>query len=408
MKQRTLIGIALIVGLALLLAGIANAQGGIPDRSLVLWNRLGSQSEVENSLVGPDGTIVNVRGNISFVPGKFGNGFTATGSSMPAAGVDFGLWENIHPNYDQAGAIEFWWKPARNYDETGAPDETFHSGIWVPPPQPISPMALMYRWRGVIGGFDFTVIGSDRAAHVYASGRVVPFQAGEWLHVAFVWDMNGLPGHPGVRYGVYVNGDYVPLVDALNPGGSIDATMGHFDNVRFSMGYYDADWNNQLNGVLDNVKMWNYAKTDYSDRFWEDGVLPIDVDVKPGSCPNPLNTKSRGVLPVAILGTPDFDVTTLDPATIRLTREGYADGVAPLRWAYEDVATPDRSGSSGCHDLSGDGYADLALKFNLAELVVALNLRAEMGNVVPLLITGNLTAGAGGRPVEGMDYVSVK
>ena len=62
--------------------------------------------------------------------------------------------------------------------------------------------------------------------------------------------------------------------------------------------------------------------------------LDVPVDIKPTSCPNPLNVKSKGVLPVAILGTVDFDVSDIDPATVLL------EGVPPLRWALEDVATP--------------------------------------------------------------------
>lgn len=52
----------------------------------------------------------------------------------------------------------------------------------------------------------------------------------------------------------------------------------------------------------------------------------VPVDVKPTSCPNPLNVGSKGVLPIAILGAEDFDVTTVDPESVRL------EGVAPLRW----------------------------------------------------------------------------
>ena len=32
-------------------------------------------------------------------------------------------------------------------------------------------------------------------------------------------------------------------------------------------------------------------------------VLAVDLDIKPGSCPNPLHLESKGVLPVAFLGT---------------------------------------------------------------------------------------------------------
>jgi hypothetical protein len=59
--------------------------------------------------------------------------------------------------------------------------------------------------------------------------------------------------------------------------------------------------------------------------------IPVPIDIRPTSCPNPLNTTLKGVLPVAILGMADLDVTTIDPATLLL------EGVAPLRWSYEDV-----------------------------------------------------------------------
>ena len=45
-----------------------------------------------------------------------------------------------------------------------------------------------------------------------------------------------------------------------------------------------------------------------------DGI-PVPVDIKPGSCPNPLNVKSRGILPAAILGSADFDIEQIDTAT---------------------------------------------------------------------------------------------
>jgi hypothetical protein len=44
----------------------------------------------------------------------------------------------------------------------------------------------------------------------------------------------------------------------------------------------------------------------------------IYIDIKPQSFPNPLNVKSKGVLPVAILGTEDFDVSEIDVSSILL------------------------------------------------------------------------------------------
>lgn len=136
-------------------------------------------------------------------------------------------------------------------------------------------------------------------------------------------------------------------------------------------------------------------------------VVPVMIDIKPGSCPNPLNTKSKGVLPVAVLGTDDFDVTTIDPATIRLTREGNEVGVSPLRWSYEDVATPFEGELCECHDLNGDGYLDLTLKFSSQEVTDTLDLEGEAGNTIPLFLTGSLTEEADGTPIDGSDCVWV-
>jgi hypothetical protein len=124
----------------------------------------------------------------------------------------------------------------------------------------------------------------------------------------------------------------------------------------------------------------------------------VPVDIKPESCPNPLNVKSKGVLPVAILGTEDFDVTEVDPATVML------EGVAPLRWDWEDVATP--SESEECTTAGPDGYLDLTLKFDNQEVAAALGAVGD-GDVLVLRLTGNLLAEFGGTPILGEDVIII-
>ncbi|MHA2402685.1 MAG: hypothetical protein ACXADH_06800 [Candidatus Kariarchaeaceae archaeon] len=93
-------------------------------------------------------------------------------------------------------------------------------------------------------------------------------------------------------------------------------------------------------------------------------VASIFVDIKPGSCPNPLNLKSSGVLPVAILGSEKFDVQTIDVASVRL------EGVAAIRHSYEDVAAPvSDANDCNCTTEGPDGYIDLTLKFNTEDIV---------------------------------------
>lgn len=134
----------------------------------------------------------------------------------------------------------------------------------------------------------------------------------------------------------------------------------------------------------------------------------VYVDIKPGSCPNPVNTKSGGVLPVSILGTEDFDVTAITPETILLSREGFEDaGVSPIRYNYEDVSTPFKRESCECHDSNGDGYMDMVLKFKTQDLVKTLNLVEFNGLTIPLEIKGNLYEGNGGASFKGSDCIKI-
>jgi hypothetical protein len=139
----------------------------------------------------------------------------------------------------------------------------------------------------------------------------------------------------------------------------------------------------------------------------KDGIV-VYVDIKPGSCPNPFNVKSKGKLPVAILGSKDFDVQTIDPNTVMLSREGIEAGIASIRYNYEDVGTPFEGGLCDCHDYNGDGYIDMILKFKIQELVEILMLHDVAGLTIPLNLTGNLKAGEASTSISGKDCIRVQ
>jgi len=126
----------------------------------------------------------------------------------------------------------------------------------------------------------------------------------------------------------------------------------------------------------------------------------VELDIKPQSCPNPFNTKSKGKLPVAILGTQDFDATTVDPATVLL------EGVSPLRWDYEDVSRPvdPREDVCDCTADTGDGYLDMTLKFDRQEILAALEPVSD-GEVRVLTLTGMTYDGI---PILGQDCVVIR
>jgi hypothetical protein len=139
-------------------------------------------------------------------------------------------------------------------------------------------------------------------------------------------------------------------------------------------------------------------------------VVAISLDVKPGSCPNPFNRASNGVLPVAAAGTPDLDVSTIDVSTLLLARaDGVGAGVAPLdgppgpHTVVDDVASPFGGEPCACHEANGDGIDDLSMKFDRQDLVAALELdELSPGAVVELVLTGAMLDGT---PLSGSDCV---
>ena len=117
----------------------------------------------------------------------------------------------------------------------------------------------------------------------------------------------------------------------------------------------------------------------------------VPFDIKPGSDPNSVNLKSKGVLPVAVLSTDMFDVSDINVSTLLfgdpLLLDDGGMAASPLRYAYEDV--------------SDDGLLDLTLKFSMRDLVNydALGLDSIEG-----LLTGELLDGT---PFEGLDSIRI-
>jgi hypothetical protein len=105
--------------------------------------------------------------------------------------------------------------------------------------------------------------------------------------------------------------------------------------------------------------------------------IPVDIDIKPGSDPNSINLGSKGVVPVAILTTADFDAATVDPTTVIFA------GASPVRWTDEDV--------------DDDGDTDLLLHFKTQELALD-------GDSTDAALSGQTT---GGDPIVGSDSVRI-
>lgn len=196
---------------------------------------------------------------------------------------------------------------------------------------------------------------------------------------------------------VYTTTDVYGLSPSLMPW--------YFANLYGPFDFIPLEGTNNLYFVVRNwgISSFNPVGLLYNAEIEYTMPLEVPLDIKPQSCPNPFNVKSKGVLPVAILGTEGFDVTLVDPVSIRL------EGVAPLRWDLEDVAIPfvPYTGKSDCeldcNILGPDGELDLTLKFDTQEVAAALGVVGD-GECLTLTLTGELFDGT---PIVGEDVIFI-
>lgn len=128
--------------------------------------------------------------------------------------------------------------------------------------------------------------------------------------------------------------------------------------------------------------------SDGTVAFKAERLTEWPIDIKPGSDPNSINTKSKGVIPVAILGSAIFDVTTVDVTTLEFG-PGYA---TPAHDLTDPVVYADH-----LQDVNLDGFTDLVCHFKTQEAGLV------MGDTDATL-TGDTNDG---ETFTGMDSVNI-
>ena len=137
-----------------------------------------------------------------------------------------------------------------------------------------------------------------------------------------------------------------------------------------------SDTSPQINANGDVV--WQGYNGSDSEIFLSLGIIELEIDIRPGGNPNTINLKSKGVVPVAVLTTQDFDASTVMPRSVIFA------GATPVRWKLADV---DR-----------DGDKDMLFHFRTQELV-ELN-----GDSTEATLTGETSDG---MVFKGTDSVNI-
>ena len=197
------------------------------------------------------------------------------------------------------------------------------------------------------------------------------------INIAGTFRRLDLAGGGGVTFQIFVDG--ISIISATRGAGNASSvlfghslTVGAGSTVDFVIGPNgdDAHDSTALKATITSL------------------VRNVTIDIKPGSDPNSINLCSMGVIPVAILSSATFDVSTITDAEIAVLRLGDANVKMVGKAA-------DRSLCS-IKDVNDDGFDDLVCKFLTVELV-------ETDATVELTVFGE----NGGVAFEGTDSVNI-
>jgi hypothetical protein len=147
------------------------------------------------------------------------------------------------------------------------------------------------------------------------------------------------------RPDVGIRGERQTFVCQVCPGSTVTVNDPTLDGnvpgsgaVTFSVAETNHTWTSTHSDSFDV----DYAGTSQTQ------VTPVTIVVKPGDGqPAPINPKSNGKIPVAILSTGSFDATTVDPTTVKF-------GV---------LGSEASSTQTSLEDVNGDGKLDMVLHF---------------------------------------------
>lgn len=286
MKPKTLI-LKVAVAAILFLYSNSVTSDEMPE-GLVLWNTLDNTLEVTESKHGEGFILVEDGGEVRFEPGVFGNAMGTTGGTAntgPAGGYLAMNPDQFFGQDKTKGTVEFWLrKDIQRFEPYRTPLLTFFGRTYYA----TGYLSIHAGWNdGSPNLINKAIFGGDWHFAQYNQWESIP--VGEWVHLAFVWDGSGIDGSAD-DLRIYLNDEMVAnhqgRFDEVPPrcciGYACDSQNDYYcqqggyevrvmgNHAGYRLGYPSA--------FMDNLKVWAYAKTDFSDRFVEGFLLPPIAD----------------------------------------------------------------------------------------------------------------------------------
>lgn len=238
------------------------------------------------------------------------------------------------------------------------------------------------------------IVDLSRPTTLSVTARVLSYERLSWGSVGLGFNFYISDGTNSHRLALkhnrlQVNGQFIRLdttvfrdyVFALYPGGMFDLFV---DGRLLTSGRTGPGFNN----VLFFGDSTGHENTDAEITALSfTSVVDVDIDIKPGSFPNSINPRSRGLIPVALLGSEDFDVTDVDVTTLAFGSAGSAPKHDLTdEWTYNEHL----------QDVNLDGFVDLVAHFPTQETGI-------LCGDTEATLSGELLDGS---PFEGTDAIS--
>ncbi|MBN1858241.1 hypothetical protein JW848_03440 [Candidatus Bipolaricaulota bacterium] len=168
------------------------------------------------------------------------------------------------------------------------------------------------------------------------------------------WQGTGVPpmDHPDYQTMYCLMKGFAALgIPMINVGGIERDWFDEFTDAIIASQNADGSWPPDGWGNSLLTTQWALLVLEYVVPPYE-----ILIDIKPGSFPNSINPGQNGTIPVALLSTPEFDATTVEPDSLTFGRTGGEDSLA-----YRGKKNP--RPQVGYEDVNGDGLLDLVAHF---------------------------------------------